>query len=203
MQPKFYKTGIINTSEFIESDASSVVVDVNTYTKKLVLPYSYVPAKDTNNSCLRIVSVEYDTSTMNANTVLHIVIEVSWSGFDDSSTAGTFDFNWNSYRLKREDGSTVWSSPLCNALNAKQNLKSLVLSSTSGTYTYDIWYTPGQSCIDTYSYENMGVRANYSNGIGRFSINKVSAVPKKYYTDSITSQRFANNYTATQEFIEI
>lgn len=199
--PGFYKTGAVSTSEFLETESQNLVYNTSK-TRILTLPYSYVPAKDTDNSCLRPVIVEIDSNTLTPTTVLRVIVDVSWEGFDSSSTAGTFNATWNTYSLKREDGSTVWSSPISDALNNKQNLKTLILSATRGNYTYDTTLTLSQSYIDTYAWCGIGVRVNYSNGTGKFMMNKIITTYDKYSVSSTIKQRFGKEYISTEEFIE-
>lgn len=90
MKPQFYKTGIISASEFLETESQNLVYTTSK-TRVLALPYSYVPAKDTDNSCLRPVIVEIDNNVLTPTTVLRVIVDVSWEGFDSSSTAGTYE----------------------------------------------------------------------------------------------------------------
>lgn len=201
--PGFYKTGVVSTSDFLESKGTSIV-RTNSGDIKLALPYTYVPAKDTDNTALRPVYADIDNNIVTPSTVFRIIVDVSWSGFDDSSTAGTFGASWSHQNIKREDGSGAWTtSPFCAALANQQNLKNLLLSATSGTYHYDTTLTLSQSFIDTYSRSGIGVRINYSNGVGRISFNNIWVIYEKYSTTSNIKQRFGKQYIATEEFIEI
>ena len=194
-----YKTGIILSNEFDESDAMDLITSKGTMT--------YVPAKDTSNSCLNPAAIVYDyTATgTTAATVYRIIAKVSWSGFDTSSTAGTFDIYWQGSNRKIETSSWVWEggNNVCSALNSFQSLKSLVLSATSGSFTYDTTYTLPDSWRSTYNGNNIGFRANYSNGVGRITVNDIRIILDKYSSSSNVKSHIGNDYIAGKEFIEI
>jgi hypothetical protein len=67
------------------------------------------------------------------------------------------------------DGTTSWTNPsgasnaLTSALNSAQNLKNLVLSSTSGTYHYSVTCTikTGTDAINFAEGHCIGMRSNY------------------------------------------
>ena len=194
-----YKTGIILSNEFDESEAMDLITSKGTMT--------YVPAKDITNSCLNIANIIFDytaTETTSA-TVYRIIASVTYSGFDSSSTAGTFDLYWQGSRHNIADNTWVWSggNQLCSALNSFKSLKTLVLSSASGSFIYDTTFTLPDDFRSTYNGFQIGFRANYSNGVGRITVNDIKIILDKYSSSSNVKSHIGNNYIAGKEFIEV
>lgn len=197
MKPQFYKTGVINTSEFLEPEALDLITTRRTM--------SYIPVKDTNNSCLGAAAIVFNyDGNITASTKYRVIVDVSWSGFDASSTAGTFDLYWQGSTRKIETSTWVWEggNNVCAVLNNQQSLKTLVLSATSGNYIYNTTFTLSDSWRSTYNGSNIGFRANYSNGVGKITINSILIVLDKYSVTSTIKQRFGKEYISTEEFIE-
>lgn len=197
MKPQFYKTGIISTSDFIESDAKDLITARRTM--------SYTPVKDTNNSCLDAAYILYDLNNVTNTTVFRVIAKVSWSGFDSSSTAGTFSMNWQGSSYNTANAAWEWQggNHVTNALNAQKNVGTLVLSAASGFYIYDTTYTVSGNWLDTWSGSYIGFRANYSNGVGKITIHEIKIFYDKYSTSSTIKQRFGKDYLATDEIIEL
>lgn len=197
MKPQFYKTGVVSTSEFLEFETLDLA--------RNKVSMSYVPAKDTNNSTINSIYAEFDTSQYTTSDVFRVIADVSFSGFDSSSTAGTFSMNWQGDTYNPTSGSWVWEghNTVTSALQNQKALTTLVLSATSGTFHYDNTFTLDSTFLSTYTRARIGVRTNYSNGVGKFTINKIIVVPDKYSVTSTIKQRFGKQYIATEEFIEI
>ena len=193
--PGFYKTGVVSTSEFLEP--FNIITSGGSG--------GYTPAKDTQNSCVNIASIKYDLDKVTNTTVLRVVAEVSWSGFDTSSTAGTFGIWWQGSSFNTANQAWEWQggNHITSALNAQYYPTQLVLSSSSGSYTYNTTYVISGSWLDTWSGSNIGFRSDYSNGVGKITVNSIKIYYDKYSTTSNIKQRFGKQYIATEEFIEI
>lgn len=194
-----YKTGIILSNEFDESDAMDIITSKGTMT--------YVPAKDAVNSCLNVAAIRFDQTgvTYNENTIFRIIAKVTWSGFDTSSTAGTFNMWWQGSNYEISSSSWKWagSNYVTAALGSAYNPKTLVLSATSGSYIYDTTFTLPASWISTYAGSNIGFRADYSNGVGRITVTDIRIILDKYSSSGNVKSHIGNDYIAGREFIEI
>ena len=192
-----YKTGIILSNEFDESDAMDIITSKGTMT--------YVPAKDTTNSCLNVAQIVFDYDGVTASTVFRIICKVSWSGFDTSSTAGSFNMWWQGSNRKISGHTWAWEGTnyICSALTSQYNIKNLVLSASSGSYIYDTTFTLPDSWRSTYDGSNIGFRADYSNGVGRITVNDIRIILDKYSSSSNVKSHIGNDYIAGKEFIEI
>lgn len=194
-----YKTGIILSNEFDESDAMDIITSKGTMT--------YVPGKDATNSCLNPAAIvfDYNATATTANTIYRVIAKVSWSGFDTSSTAGTFAFRWQGSNRKISGSTWAWEGTnyVCTVLNNQYNLTNLVLSATSGSYIYDTTFTLPDTWRTTYDGSNIGFRADYSNGVGRITINDIRIILDKYSSSSNVKSHIGNDYIAGKEFIEI
>lgn len=130
--------------------------------------HSFTPTADTNDSCSYYGSIyiqEAGDYTLEIN--------VSYSGFDSTSTAGTFSLNWQGANHKIADNSWVWegSNYATTALNAQKTLTSLVKG--TGSYSYKVNFNVSSSWLATYNASVIGFRSNYSNGIGNIKITSV------------------------------
>lgn len=192
------KNGIIISNEFDESDAMDIISAKGTM--------SYVPAKDTSNSCLNTANIIFDyDNDITSSTLFRIIATVSWSGFDSSSTAGTFSIYWQGSNHVISSASWAWEGTnyITNALNSYQNLTTIVLSSNTGTFTYDTTFSLPDSWRSTYNGSNIGFRSNYSNGVGRITVNNIIIINDKYSSSSNIKAHIGNNYIASKEIIEV
>ena len=195
------KSGIITSSEFNETDAMDIITS-------MIENRSYVPAADTDNSCLHnIITMDFANAgiTYDSNTVFRIIARVSWSGFDESSTAGTFNiyFQGNRYNTTTSEWDWLNTNPVTAALGNAQNLKNLVLSKSKGSFIYDTTFTLPSSWISTYSAVHIGFIANYSNGVGRITLDDAKIILDKYSSSTTTKAHVGADYFASREFIEI
>ena len=204
VKPTIEKNAIIQNNEFDESEAMNLVLD-NSIGQKAYFTYSYTPAKDTINSCLRPCYVDFSViPNLSTSTTLRAIIQVTWSGFDTSSTAGTFAMYWSGDNFKISTNAWAWegTNPIMAAISAKYDIKNLVLSATSGSYIYDVTFNLTQSYINTYSRARIGVRTDYSNGTAKFSMDKIILIEDKYSSTSSTKAHMGQDFMAGASFIE-
>ena len=137
--------------------------------------WSYTPSADTNNSCMAGFYFERIDGIYN----YRITLVVTWSGFTDISTTSTnFSAGFQGVTVKL-DGSGVWSGG-CNInsqLGAHGNLGTLAKGAASGTRLYDTSFTVPAAWDGTYKGQFVGIRTNYSNGTGTWTISKVRVYP--------------------------
>lgn len=137
--------------------------------------WSYTPSADTNNSCMAGFYFERIDGIYN----YRITLVVTWSGFTDISTTSTnFSAGFQGVTVKL-DGSGVWSGG-CNInsqLGAQGNLGTLAKGAASGTRLYDTSFTVPAAWDGTYKGQFVGIRTNYSNGTGTWTISKVRVYP--------------------------
>lgn len=177
----FYKNGIATTPEFDESP-SHLIFD-NT------LSYKFTPAKDTTNSTFNSWWVDFaDYISEGADKTFRIMVDVSFTGFDSSSTAGTFNIYWqgDNYKIATNGGAWEGSNYVTATLNSQQNLTALVNGKT-GSYTYNTTFTIPASWFSTYSRSRLGIRSNYSNGIGNITVGNVRVCPVEYSAGGVLS----------------
>ena len=112
-----------------------------------------------------------------------ISMTVEWNGFDTSSTAGTFDIRFQGAVLL-QNGTTSWTNPAgasnqaCTALMNAKNLKTLVLSATSGSYNYETEFTIKCGTGDDFAAGHVvSMRADYSNGTGWIKFSNIKVTP--------------------------
>ncbi len=192
------KSGIILSDEFYESSAMDII------TSKAAT-MSYVPTADGTNSCLNVATIMYDyTSNITSSTTFRIIASVTWSGFDTSSTAGTFNMWWQGSNHSIEEG-WKWAGTnyITSALGNQMSPKTLVLSATSGTYTYDVTFSLPDSWRSIYDGSNIGFRADYSNGVGRITVNSIIIINDKYSSTGAAKAHIGNDFVAGRELIEI
>lgn len=170
------KTGVVSASEFIEPDG----VD-NQFTGNATS--SYTPSTGTN-SCMNMGKWMVPEGAVAGDTFF-IRLTVQYSGFDRSNTGGTFRLlfqgsNYTSPTAAAWQGNNL----VCSALNSKKNLTDVVLTGTSGTFTYETTFTLNQTFLDTYYGSNIGTRSDYSNGVGVLTIKDITIIPEEYSTTS-------------------
>lgn len=137
--------------------------------------WSYTPSADTNNSCMAGFYFERIDGIYN----YRITLVVTWSGFTDISTTSTNFFAGFQGATVKLDGSGVWSGG-CNInsqLGAQGNLGTLAKGAASGTRLYDTSFTVPAAWDGTYKGQFVGIRTNYSNGTGTWTISKVRVYP--------------------------
>lgn len=137
--------------------------------------WSYTPAADTNNSCMNGLYFERIEGIYN----YRITLVVTWSGFTDISTTSTnFDATFQGATVKL-DGSSEWSggSNINSQLQAQGHLGNLAKGAASGTRLYDTSFTVPAAWDGTYKGQYVGIRTNYSNGTGKWTISKVRIYP--------------------------
>ncbi len=134
---------------------------------------------------------------------MRIIMKIGYEGFDTSNSDGTFNFYFQG--AKRNDtGGNVWSgaNELTNALNNYQNLKDLVLSQTSGTFIYNTTFIISETYYTSYAGCNISTRSDYSNGTAKFTMYKPIIFPDKYYIDTNSIVKQADDFLSCKEIIE-
>lgn len=194
------RTGVVNTSNFYESDAMNIMTSGKSG--------GYVPVKDAQNSCTNIAYIKYDLNEVTNTTVFRVIAKVRWSGFDSSSTAGTFGLWWQGSSFNTANQSWEWKggNHITNALNNQYYPTQLVLSASSGQYVYDTTYIVSGTWLDTWSGSYIGFRSDYSNGVGRITVDDIKIIYDKYsvsYKTPTIKARFGKSYLSSEEIIEI
>ena len=109
----------------------------------------------------------------------HIVMRVDWTGFTDITTTNP-DFDaWFQGTARKTDGSgNEWTaSSFTTALNNHKRLGTLAKGAASGSYLYDIDFTLSSYYPGEYIGQYLGMRSDYSNGTGKFTISDISIYP--------------------------
>lgn len=178
--PQFYETGGINLASISD--------------------FGYVPTTETN-SCTNVCFVDFTNCT--PGQLMHTSMDIIWSGFDTSNTAGTFSINFQGDRFNKSTSAWEWngtSNMFNTAYNNSASLTSLVLSKTSGTYHVEMDFILASDMPTTYIRHRFGIRSNYSNGTGRIDIKNLVVSPVANQGSPI---HINPQYTAAREFYEI
>ena len=198
---KFNKNGILSSSNIYEGDACNLVLQ-----SQILNTYSYVPSTSTNSCIYPGWEVLFEDCI--AGEKLFCLVDVKWSGFDTSNTNGTFDIRFQGDNYKVSTGSYAWegANHVCSALNTT-SLKTLVLSSTSGTSTIVSSVTVPSTYPGTYSKSHVGLRSDYSNGTGRITLSNLRVIKEKYYVpksyDGNPSLHIGKDYISSGAIYEI
>ena len=137
--------------------------------------WSYTPAANTNNVCMTGLYFEYIPGIF----TYRITLVVTWSGFADiSTTSENFNATFQGATVKL-DGTSEWSggSNINSQLQAQGSLKNLAKGAASGSKLYDVSFTVPAAWTDTYKGQYVGIRTDYSNGTGKWTISKVRIYP--------------------------
>ena len=168
------ENGIWTGKQFIEAGAYEI------YSPQSI---TYTPAKDTQNSCNNVWTIDFrDWIEENKSLTIRVEVDAEYSGFDSSSTAGTFAMRWQGASYSIDSSSWVWStaSPVATALQNEQPLTTLV-NGKNGIYHYNNTYTIPYSWLTTYNQTRLGVRTDYSNGTGIFTMKNLKVYLERYY----------------------
>lgn len=193
------KQGLIVTSEFVEPGGVA-----NTYTGNSSM--SYTPSIGSNSTAY--IGYWYIPEGTVAGDSFHLTMTLEYSGFDASSTAGTFNIRYQGNNRNKSTGSYEWSGtcPVVGALAGATNLKTLVLSQTSGIYIYDLDFVVSQTYLDTWDAGRVGIRTDYSNGTATISMRDLVVIPSKYSTQNTSTPhietRVGDNFITANKFIE-
>lgn len=196
------KTGVIMATNTISEDNIDNL-SYSTWKYDNASTASYTPKKDTSNSCLNGFKVVYGDPRMNGKRV-KIKVKVDWNGFDSTSTAGTFTMRFQGAFIN-DLGNGIWSSrtgvsnAVCDALNNKQNLTNLVLSKSNGSYIYETECVIKSGIDQGVIGHFIGIRTDYSNGIGTITLSDLTITPVDHYVDinqpfKISKDSIAANY---------
>ena len=172
-----------------ECNAMSIFCDSNG--KPLADNVTYTPTT-VKNSCMsqRTIDVEL-------NVKYYIECTLTWSGFDESNTDGAFDMF---FQGSQNNGVWTYSNPMTTALNQIKRPKTVVLSSSSGSYHYKTSFINTNSEVKRLG---LSLRTDYSNGKGTVSISDVIIVPEKYYISDKIKARFSEDFISCDEIIEL
>lgn len=182
------KNGNLVTNNLYEYQATSIFCDSDGIPLKDNITYTPTTG---SNSCMpeRKISIT-------PNVKYCIECTVSWSGFDTSNTDGTFNIRFQG----SVNNAWNYGNAMVNALNAAQNLKTLVLSSDAGSYHYKTSFYSTNTEVETLA---LSMRTDYSNGKGTISLFDVIIVPEKYYITDTIKTRFADVFVSCNEIIEL
>lgn len=183
------KNGNAITSNLYECKAMSIFVDGNGMA--LQNSVTYTPNTG-SNSCMpeRVV-------TVTPNVKYYIECTLTWNGFTSTNSGGTFDM-W--FQGTQNDGWTT-GNPVADSLNNIKRPRDVVLSKTTGVYTYKATFT--STSITKFG---ISMRSDYSNGTAWVTLSDILIVPEKYYIDLLSSNsvktKFHNAYISCNEIIE-
>ena len=164
--------------------------------------YSYTPSTGSNAT---MNTVYADVSNLQPGEKVWVKVDVEWSGFDTSNTSGTFAlfFQGDHYSIANDKWEWTGSNAICSALNSaasSNRLTGLVLSQTSGKTTLITSFT-STAYPNTYNKVRIGVRSDYSNGVGSFTMSNIEVIPDKYYIDK--TFKIGKTYLTTNQIIEV
>lgn len=185
------KNGNAITSNLYEYEAMSIFVDGNGMA--LQNSVTYTPNTG-SNSCMpeRVV-------TVTPNVKYYIECTLTWNGFTKTNSGGTFDM-W--FQGTQNDGWTT-GNPVADSLNNIKRPRDVVLSKTTGVYTYKTTFTSTSTSITKFG---ISMRSDYSNGTAWVTLSDILIVPEKYYIDLLFSNsvktKFHNTYISCNEIIE-
>ncbi|MDD3121936.1 MAG: hypothetical protein PHC62_00305 [Candidatus Izemoplasmatales bacterium] len=199
MKVPITKSGNCITNNFYESSAIQIAYNQEQGDRDKPYAYTFKPSRN-NNSSISISPVHIDGNTG----LYRVMLKVEWVGFDTSNTDGTFDIYFQGDVWRYSVGAWSWSSGMSNyminPLRTQQNLKNLVLSSESGSYNFNTTF----NVLDADCYMlRLGMRSNYSNGMGTITVSDIQVMPEKYYTGGNEKLRAGEDYVACNNFIEI
>lgn len=176
MLPRVGKEGLVYGKNLSES-GGTVCAYANT-NKGAIDPnrssWSYTPTT-ADNSCMTGLYFWCISGVQK----YRIELLITWSGFADISTSSTnFNAFFQGYTYNAS-GNRVWVDvgPMNAAMNSSKSLASLAKGAASGTYLYNVEFTLPNTWPDTYKGNEIGIRTNYSNGTGKWTISKVRIYP--------------------------
>ena len=174
--PSIAKNGLVYGSHFTESGGTQRLFSAFNGTP--VYPNS-PPRTFTPTTAQNSTVAWYFFECIPGIQTYHITMRVDWSGFEDITTTNpTFDA-WFQGTARRTDGSgNEWTaSSFTTALNNHKRLGTLAKGSASGTYLYDMDFTLSSYYPSEYIGQQLGMRSDYSNGTGTFSISDIRIYP--------------------------
>ena len=147
--------------------------------------WSYTPEEGASNKCMTGLYFECIPGIQK----YRIKLKITWSGFADISTAQpSFSAFFQGYTVNTS-GEWVWVNvgPMNTAMQASKSLTSLAKGAASGTYMYDVEFTLPNTWPGTYKGNFIGIRTDYSNGTGTWTISKVYIYPADEHCDGLAS----------------
>lgn len=196
-KPEFNKTGIVEHQKLMESSGANILG-----TEFIGKTYSYTPSTGSNAT---MNTVYADVSNLQPGEKVWVKVDVEWSGFDTSNTSGTFAlfFQGDHYSIANDKWEWTGGNAICSALNSaasSNRLTGLVLSQSSGKTTLITSFT-STAYPNTYNKVRIGVRSDYSNGVGSFTMSNIEVIPDKYYIDK--TFKIGKTYLSTNQIIEV
>lgn len=196
-KPEFNKTGIVEHQKLMESSGANILG-----TEFIGQTYSYIPSAGSNAT---MNTVYADVSNLQPGEKVWVKVDVEWSGFDTSNTSGTFAlfFQGDHYSIANDKWEWTGGNAICSALNSvasSNRLTGLVLSQPSGKTTLITSFT-STAYPNTYNKVRIGVRSDYSNGVGSFTMSNIEVIPDKYYIDK--TFKIGKTYLSTNQIIEV
>lgn len=185
------KNGNAIVPNLYECKAMSIFVDGNGMALQNSVTYTPITGL---NSCMpeRVV-------TVTPNVKYYIECTLTWNGFTKTNSGGTFDM-W--FQGTQNDGWTT-GNPVMSALNDVKRPRDVVLSKTTGVYTYKTTFTSTSTSITKFG---ISMRSDYSNGTAWVTLSDILIVPEKNYIDLLSSNsvktKFHNTYISCNEIIE-
>lgn len=185
------KNGNAITSNLYEYEAMSIFVDGNGIA--LQNSITYTPSTGLN-SCMpeRVV-------TVTPNVKYYIECTLTWNGFTATNSGGTF----NMWFQGTQNDSWENANPVTGALSDVRSPRDVVLSKTTGVYTYKTTFISTSTSITKFG---ISMRSDYSNGTAWVTLSDILIVPEKYYIDLLSSNsvktKFHNTYISCNEIIE-
>ena len=194
-----YKNGVLLSDNIYESNGTNILIPAD-----IGSSYVYTPGTG-NNSCVTGFTVDY--SSCNLEEKVYISIKIEWSGFDSSNTNGTFNSWFQGSTYNAVKGAWEWGgrNNVTTALNSVENLGTLLLSSTSGIRVITASCTINSDYPITRTMEHVGIRTDYSNGIGVIKISDLMVIPEKYYVNPAAegvSLHIGKDYISAGEIYE-
>lgn len=190
-----YKNGVWKQNEIHEFNA------VESYSNRA----TYTPTKDGTNSCSNLTGVDLSQFIgTTSNITLRVEIDVDYRDFDSSSTAGTFKMWWqgSNYSIAEEAYKWAGTNYIANALQNQMNPTTLVNGTGTGSYHYNNTVTIPASWWNTYSKSNIGLRTDYSNGIGTITMKNLKVYLDSEYGNG-NAKINSNQNLVANSFIEI
>lgn len=183
------KTGILSAKDFHEPFDLCAQVRVST---------TYTPSTGVNSCMDDAYRVYHDM--LKVGDIVTIELDILWDGFDTSNKNGDFNI-WFQGGIYSGDTISWGANPYATALNSAKNLKTLVLSKTSGIYHYVVTTTALSASNLTYDKMNIGIRSDYSNGTGKITIQNCHAYNTKDYIGK-EKAKFRAEKVLCNKFIE-
>lgn len=187
-----YQNGVMSTIDEIHESNAELLNDFTSG--------GYTPTANTQNSCVTLGIVDFTKYASNGEDLaIHIECDLEWTAFT-AGTGGTFNgFWWQGANWQLNGTSGVWQGTnyIAQALTSQKTLRNATDSTTAGKYHYNTTAIIPASWFDTYNKSNIGFRCDYSDGVGKITVNNFKATPLQYYNAKI-----GEDFISANNFIE-